>query len=187
MTKDEHPVVITRTFDAPVEKVWHAWRSPDVLRKWWGPAGFTAPVVQMDFIVGGKYLFCMRGSPADGAPEQDFYSTGTYKVIVPKEQLVMSDSFSDENGNVVPASHYAMPGDWPMQLRITVDLEEKNSPPSHPPAPKATDGRGKASDGQGKTKMTLTHEGIPEDQKKPCIEGWSQSFDKLADILKAKE
>jgi hypothetical protein len=29
-------------------------------QKWWGPKAFTAPVVNIDLRVGGKYLSCMR-------------------------------------------------------------------------------------------------------------------------------
>jgi len=47
--------------------------------KGWGRQTFTAPAIAIDFRVGGKALFCMRGKPSPEAPEQDFWSTGTYK------------------------------------------------------------------------------------------------------------
>jgi len=40
----------------------------------------------------------------------------------------------------------------------------------------------------GKTKMTLTHSGIkdiPEEHRQGMNQGWNESFDKLADALKA--
>ena len=49
-------MVVTRVFDAPRELVWKAWTDPKYIMQWWGPKGFTAPVCQMDFRVGGKSL-----------------------------------------------------------------------------------------------------------------------------------
>jgi len=112
-------LTITRWFDAPRERVWKAWTSVELMKKWWGPKFFTAPVIKTDLRVGGKYHFSMRGP--DG---KDYWSTGVYREIVPPERLVLTDSFADENGNVVPASHYGMTGDWPAALLITVTFEE---------------------------------------------------------------
>jgi len=64
-------------------------------------------------------------------------------------------------GNVVPASHYAMPGDRPSELLVTVTFEE--------------DGR--------KTIMTLRHVGIPPETISDCEAGWSESFEPLEGIL----
>lgn len=52
---------------------------------------------------GGKYLYCMR-SP-DG---KDYWSTGTIREVVSQERLVLTDSFSDNQGNVVSAAYYGM-------------------------------------------------------------------------------
>lgn len=87
----------------------------------WGPKDFTAPVIKIDFRVGGKYLWCMR------SPEgEDYWSTGVYREIVEQEKIVTTDSFSDAQGNVVPASHYGMSGDWPLELLVTVIFEEND-------------------------------------------------------------
>jgi uncharacterized protein YndB with AHSA1/START domain len=154
---NERNLVITRIFDAPRELVWKAWTEPEHLMQWWGPKNFTAPVCKMDFRVGGKYLFCMRS--AEG---QDFWSTGVYREIVPLEKIVCTDSFADENGNIVSASHYGISGDWPKELLVTVTFEEQD----------------------GKTKMTLRHAGIPEGEMGDMAEqGWKESFDKLAEGL----
>lgn len=159
-TKTEaREIVITRIFDAPRKLVWKAWTNPEHLMRWWGPKDFTSPVCKVDLRVGGKYLYCMRSKEG-----QEFWSTGTYKEIVPLERLVCSDSFADEKGNVVPASHYGMPGDnWPLELMVTITFEDL----------------------RGKTKMTLTHSGIPSGQMKEMTGvGWNESFDKLAESLK---
>ncbi len=155
--KNKDELTITRIFDAPRERVWKAWTDPELTKTWWGPKYFTAPVSKIDLRVGGKYLNCMRGP--DG---KDYWSTGTYREIVPHERLVVTDSFADEKGNVVPASHYGMAGDWPLELLVTVTLEDEGN----------------------KTKMVLRHEGIPAGLMREMTEtGWSESFDKLAESI----
>lgn len=157
----ERELVITRVFDAPRELVWKAWTDPDYFKRWWGPKNFTSPVSKIDLRVGGRYLYCMR------SPEgQDYWGTGIYREIVPLERLVLTDSFADEKGNVVPASHYGMTGDWPLELLVTVLFEETG----------------------GKTKMTLRHIGIPSGKMSDDTQaGWNESFDKLAESLKIND
>jgi uncharacterized protein YndB with AHSA1/START domain len=154
---NEPELVITRIFDAPRELVWQAWTEPERLMRWWGPKGYTAPVCKVDLRVGGKYLCCMC------SPEgQDFWSTGVYKEIVPPSLLVCTDSFADDKGNVVPATHYGMGADFPLELQVTVTLAEE----------------------AGKTRMTLRHLGLPAgEMSEMCKAGWNESFDKLAASL----
>jgi len=154
----DQELVITRVFDAPRDLVWKAWTEPEHVMEWWGPKGFTAPIVKTDFRVGGKSLLCMR------SPEgEDYWSTGVYREIVEPEKIVTTDSFSDAQGNVVPASHYGMSGDWPSELLVTVTFEEDD----------------------GKTKLTLRHEGFPDRENRELAKaGWSESLDKLAEHLR---
>jgi uncharacterized protein YndB with AHSA1/START domain len=108
---------ITRVFDAPRELVWKAWTDPELMKKWLGPKDFTAPVCKIDLRVGGRYLCSMR------SPEgQDFWSTGTYREIVALERLIMTDSFTDAEGNVVPATHYGLSADFPLELQVDSDV-----------------------------------------------------------------
>ena len=127
-------IVITRVFDAPRELVWKAWTEPERFRRWWGPRGYTSPRASIDPRVGGTYLVSMR--PAKG---QEVWITGTYKEVIEPERLVMSDLFADAMGNVVPASYYKMPGEYPPELKISVSFKEE----------------------EGRTRMTLRHSGMP--------------------------
>jgi len=161
-TITEKDIIITRVFDAPRGRVWEAWTKPDHFKRWWGPKGFRSPSCAIDLRVGGKYLNCMRGAGPDGVV-RDYWTTGVYREIVPMERIVCTDSFADEKGNVVPASDYNMPGDWPLELLVTVTFEERD----------------------GRTEMTLRHAGIPEGHMKDeCETGWNESFDKLGESLK---
>ena len=112
-------LVIERVFNAKPERVWEACTNPELMKQWWGPEEFTAPVIKMDFREGGKYLNCMR------SPEgKDYWSTGVIKEIVPLKKIVYSDSFSDANGNVVPGTYYGMGEDFPTELLVTFTFEE---------------------------------------------------------------
>lgn len=75
---------------------------------------------------------------------------------------------ADENGNVVSPSALGLSDDaYPVTTEVTVLLEDLD----------------------GRTRMTLTHAGLPADEK-GANEGWKQGFAKMADyvetILKEK-
>ncbi len=161
---NEQDLVITRIFDAPRQLVWKAWSKPEMLMKWWGPKDFTCPAARIDFRVGGKYHVAMHG-PKGSDFDKDLWSTGIYKEIMPIEKIVATDSFADEKGNIVPSIHYGMAG-FPLEMLVTVTFEDYEGT---------------------KTKMTLIHSGIEnisEADRNNMEQGWNQSFDKLAGILK---
>jgi uncharacterized protein YndB with AHSA1/START domain len=150
-------VEVTRTFRAPVERVWNALSDPELIKQWWGPTNFTAPNAETDFRVGGKYLFSMQGP--DG---KVIWSGGDYKEIIPDKKIVCTDHFSDKDGNPITANEAGMTGDWPKDLYITIELE---------------------SIGPDQTKMAISHEGIPAEMHDDCVKGWSESVDKLQKLV----
>jgi uncharacterized protein YndB with AHSA1/START domain len=153
-------LVINRIFNAPVELVWRSWTNPDHFMRWWGPKNFTCPFCEIDFHVGSTYLACMR-SPEGG----NYWSTGVYREIIPMRRIIYTDCFADEKGNIVPASYYGMPGEnWPVELLVRVTFEDL----------------------EGKTRINLRHSGIPSgEMAKLAEQGWNESFDKLAECLRA--
>ena len=156
-------IAIERTFDAPRELVWKAWTDPNHVMRWWGPKTFTSPAAEIDFRVGGKFLFAMR-SPEfqDG---RTGWNTGEYREIVPFERIVCTMAMADEKGNVVPPREYGMPADVATESLLTVEFEVL---------------------GDGQTKMKMRHEGLPAGEMSDgANEGWNESFDKLAASLAA--
>jgi uncharacterized protein YndB with AHSA1/START domain len=91
MTVREKDLVLTRVFNLPRERVWKAWTDPKQLALWWGPAGFTNPVCEMDLRPGGALHIDMRG------PDGTVYPmSGVFREIVPSERLVFTASALDD-------------------------------------------------------------------------------------------
>ncbi|MGE3973530.1 MAG: SRPBCC domain-containing protein [Bdellovibrionales bacterium] len=153
------PIVIERVFQAPVEKLWKAWSTVGLLKQWWGPNGYSSPEAKMDFRVGGDYLFSMQGP--DGKVT---WSGGTYRSIIPNKKIVCTDHFADNDGTIISANSIGLPGDWPQELRVTVDFESLKP---------------------HQTKMTVTYEGVPEEAHDDCVEGWKQTIDKLQKLVES--
>lgn len=153
-------VVIERTLDAPVELIWQMWTDPEHFKAWYGPDGAAIPVAKMDVRVGGTRLVSMEMQTPNGPMQMWF--TGEYREVVENERLVYTESMSDENGNVLSPSDMGMPESHPATTEVVVELEDLG----------------------GRTKMVLTHLGIPEDS--PGAAGWTMAFDKLAALVEAQ-
>ncbi|MEV6331587.1 SRPBCC domain-containing protein [Streptomyces sp. NPDC051909] len=87
-TPADRELVITRTFDAPVTRVWEAWTRPEHVRQWYGVAALTMFVCDIDLRPGGAWRWGQRGP--DG---QEIVFSGTYEEIVPAERLVYTEVF----------------------------------------------------------------------------------------------
>jgi uncharacterized protein YndB with AHSA1/START domain len=149
--------VIVRVLDAPRQKLWEAWSTPELFVKWWGPKGFTSPEAKIDFRVGGSYLSCMQ-TPAG----MKIYGTGTYTEITPLEKIVFTDNFADQHGKKVPASYYGMGDDTIAENTfVTVTFEPVGN----------------------RTKLTLrAGVGLPGAQKEE-EDAWNEMFDKLTKVV----
>lgn len=105
-------MVLTRRFDASVERVWQAWTDADDVKHWWGPQGYSAPVAEMDVRVGGTSLVCMR------SPEgQDLYNTWTYEKIEPFTELAFIQHFADKEGKRISPADVGLPPEIPAEVR----------------------------------------------------------------------
>ena len=153
----QHAVVIERVLDAPRDLIWQMWTDPDHFAAWYGPHGASIPVAKMDVRVGGTRLVCMEMKTPNGKMQMWF--TGEYREVLDNQRLVYTESMSDENGNIVAPSTMGMPADHPTTTEITVELEDL----------------------AGRTRMVMTHAGIPPDS--PGAAGWNMAFDKLAALV----
>ena len=146
-------VVIERHFDAPVELVWKMWTESEHFAAWYGPTGATIPVAKMNVRVGGSRHICMAMETPNGPMQMWF--VGEFLEIVANERLVYTEAMSDADGNVISPAQMGMPEGHPETTQVIVELEPVD----------------------GKTKMTMTHIGVPADS--PGASGWGMAFDKL--------
>ncbi len=58
---DKPQIITTRVLNAPRDLVWTVLTSPEHIKHFWGPDGFTNTITQMDVTVGGQWLFTMHG------------------------------------------------------------------------------------------------------------------------------
>ncbi len=75
---------MTRTFDAPVDLLWKVLTTSELIKKWWGPEGFTITIDEMDVRVGGKWSFTMHGP--DGSNYENRY---VYSELIPMQKIVL--------------------------------------------------------------------------------------------------
>lgn len=92
-TPTDREIEMTRVFDAPRRLIWDAFTKPELLRRWFGPRGWSLVVCEVDLRVGGGFRFVLRGP--DG---RDMGMRGVYREIVPPERSVHMESFDDFPG-----------------------------------------------------------------------------------------
>jgi uncharacterized protein YndB with AHSA1/START domain len=149
-TKD---VQIVRTFDAGVDVVWAMWTEAEHFSKWYGPMGAKIPKAEMDVRVGGRRHIAMEVDTPRGPMKMSF--VGEYREVVPKTRLVYTESLADAEGNPMTAEQMGMPKGAHMETSIVVELEDLG----------------------GRTKMTMTHIGVPAES--PGGQAWAMAMDKL--------
>ncbi|RYZ54820.1 MAG: SRPBCC domain-containing protein [Proteobacteria bacterium] len=157
-SRKDKPIQVSRVVSAGQQAAFEAFTEADKVKQWYGPKNFTCPVFKSDLRVGGKYLSCMR-SPED----KDFWSTGSYKEIIPGKKLVYTDSFSDPKGNILTAYDYGMSGDWPLECEVSITFSGSGD----------------------QTTITLVHQGIPPEEQDDCMKGWEECLTKLDAMLSA--
>ncbi len=135
---------ITRLLDAAPATVWRFLVEPGQLARWWGPAGFASPSIELDLRVGGRYRIEMK--PPEGAA---FFLQGEFRQVDPPSRLIYTFRWEqpdpDDRETVVTLSLVDLGG----KTELALDQ-----------GPFATEAR------------LALHTG-----------GWSDSLDKLAEVL----
>jgi len=87
--------------------------------------------------------------------------TGEHREVVEHQRLVYTESMADADGNVLSPAEMGMPDGHPLTTTVVVELEDLG----------------------GRTKMVMTHIGVPSGS--PGAAGWNMAFNKLASRLAA--
>jgi uncharacterized protein YndB with AHSA1/START domain len=152
------PFVLTRTFDAPRDKVWKAWTDRERLLEWFGPKGFRMTTAKLDLRPGGSFHYCLQ--TPDG---KEMWGKFLYREIAAPNRIVLVNTFSDENGGL---TRHPFSATWPLETLSTTTL----------------------CDESGKTKLTIEWSPLnpTEEERKTfdgahegMTQGWTGTFDQL--------
>ena len=90
-TPSDREIRMTRLFNAPRALVFEAMTRPEHVREWWGRLGegYSVPVCEIDFRVGGKWRFVNRHPKGEAA----FH--GEYREINPPSRVVFTEIFEE--------------------------------------------------------------------------------------------
>lgn len=92
-TPTDREIVMVREFNAPRRLVFDAFSKPELLKRWFGPRGWSLEVCEVDFRVGGGFRFVLRGPNG-----RQMGMRGVYREIAPPERSVHMESFDDYPG-----------------------------------------------------------------------------------------
>jgi len=164
MQGSDRDFVIERTFDAPRELVFRAWTDPKLMAQWWGPRGYTNPVCELDARAGGAWRIVMLGPDGEKHPAK-----GVYREVSPPAKIVMTVDHSDLSDQwhdmVNPRRDKTKPKSKVEGL-TTVTFDEM----------------------AGKTKLTIRMRFESAEVRESLLkigmnEGWSQSLERLREVL----
>ncbi len=111
-------LVITRTFDAPREKVWNAFTTAEAMGQWWGPKGFDIDVKTFEFRPGGIFHYSM--TPPGAA---QIWGRFTYGEITPMEVIKFTNCFSDADAGLGRNPWMDV---WPAEISNVMTFTEEN-------------------------------------------------------------
>lgn len=90
---EEKIIIVSREFNAPLKNVWKAFTESKILEQWWAPQPWKAEIKEMNFSVGGYWLYAMVG------PESEKHrGKMEYTRIEPLKGYDFNDMFCDEEG-----------------------------------------------------------------------------------------
>jgi uncharacterized protein YndB with AHSA1/START domain len=100
----ERQIVTISVFNAAVKDVFSAWTNPELLRRWWGPKGFSNTFHVFDLRPGGDWKFTMHGPDGSNYPNESvFIEIEEPKKIVlnhiSKPRFRLTAEFEDEGNN----------------------------------------------------------------------------------------
>jgi len=104
-TPTDREIVMTRVFDAPRDLVFDAFTKAELLKRWFGPRGWSLKVCEVDLRVGGGFRFVLRGPNG-----REMGMRGVWREIIAPERTVHMESFDDYPGESQVTSVFAEQG-----------------------------------------------------------------------------
>ena len=118
--ENKNELIITKLFNASIQVVFDAWTNPEHLKNWWAPKGFSTSYCSVDLKIGGLFRYCMT------SPEgKNFWGKGIYQEINIPSKITYLDTFTDPDGNPVPASYYGLKSTTIQDTKVEISFEEE--------------------------------------------------------------
>jgi uncharacterized protein YndB with AHSA1/START domain len=92
-------IVLTRVFDAPLHMVYDAFSKPELLKRWFGPHGWSLVTCEVDHRVGGGFRFVLEGPTG-----QRMGMRGVYRELQPPNRSVHVESYDEYPGESIVTS-----------------------------------------------------------------------------------
>jgi uncharacterized protein YndB with AHSA1/START domain len=118
MTEDSDALTLhlARVLPASRTLVFRALTEADLLAKWWGPKGFSAPSIELDLGIGAGYRIAMQ--PPDGAL---FFLAGEFLEVDPPTRLVSTFRWEDPDPEDRETTVTCSLGNLDKSTELTVD------------------------------------------------------------------
>jgi len=133
-TPSDNEIVMTRLFNAPRELVFEVMSKPEHVKRWWGNLGdgYSVPVCEIDFRVGGKWRF------VNAHPNGEAAFHGVYREIdapgrivfteiyepFPDAESVVTSVLTEENGQTRMTTTCAYPSKEVRDIVIGTGMEK---------------------------------------------------------------
>lgn len=86
----DRELVLERIIDAPRDKLYTCWTTPELLPLWFCPKPWTVSNARMDVRTGGDTYLEMNGPNGEVVPQP-----GVYLEVIPNEKIVFTDAFTE--------------------------------------------------------------------------------------------
>lgn len=111
-------ITVNRVIEAPTERVYEAFLTPDDIAVWSPPEGFRAEVQEVEPEEGGSFRVENIGE-AEGMEQYSHTFEGTYQELKRGEKIVWTDESGEgENSSTVTVTLNAVPDGTEVTLRL---------------------------------------------------------------------
>jgi uncharacterized protein YndB with AHSA1/START domain len=89
-------ILLTRVFDAPRHLVFDALTKPDLVKRWFGPHGWSCTECEIDLRVGGAWRYLLIGPNG-----RSMTMHGVYRELAPPDRMVHTETINNFPESIV--------------------------------------------------------------------------------------
>ncbi|OOG74894.1 SRPBCC domain-containing protein [Algoriphagus sp. A40] len=104
-------LIITKTLAAPVAIAFDMFSQKDHVANWWGPKGMDMEIKSFDFRPEGIFHYVLKAGNGF-----EMWGKFTYLEIEAPHRITLINSFSNPEGETVPAPLVPFGADWPLEM-----------------------------------------------------------------------